>query len=94
MGDIAEMLEPELLHDSNRGSPLSLAVKVCIALGMQGALSEDSRPMWRCVTVCCSYRFERSDQGSGSSQERVHLHAYRYENGRDSRPNVVKVPPS
>ena len=34
MGDIAEMLEPELLHDSNRGSPLSLADKVCIALGM------------------------------------------------------------
>ena len=34
VGDIAEMLEPELIHDSNRGSPLSPAVKVCIALGI------------------------------------------------------------
>ena len=37
MGAIAEMLEPELIHDSNRGSPLSPAVKVCIALGMYAA---------------------------------------------------------
>ena len=28
------MLEPELIHNSNRGSPLSPAVKVCIALVM------------------------------------------------------------
>ena len=34
MGAIAEMLEPEFIHDSNKGSPLSLAVKVCIALWM------------------------------------------------------------
>ena len=30
------MLEPDLIYDTNRGVPLSPAVKVCIALGMYG----------------------------------------------------------
>ena len=33
---IAQMLGPSLIHQSNRGLPLSPVMKVCIALGMYG----------------------------------------------------------